>query len=246
MMPLWKKKHFELLWEKLDMPDITKDINLLPEIIAQAQQWFSFLTDFRLSCIEGNHRMEFYARIALGFGIYEPAPLKKLQSPRLFPKGSTVYKAIPVQFYFQTNCSMDTQFLKAMKDHSTEIQTKKQIVIQSTWRNVLSTIAEKIYELTNGGEKAEYVLDPFEFITTHEKKNDANVEKLENIHFALISIILDVMYTLDPAKKDMKNANKEELAKLTHQKFKGISGISSHCFSNVSSKNITIISTFSY
>jgi len=226
------------------MPNVTENVISLPDVLSEAQQWFSFLSDFRLNCIEGNHRLEFYSRIALGYNIYQAAPLEKLTSPRLFNKYSTVYRAISLQFYYQTNCYwQNDSFLKAMKAHSNDIQTKKIVYLPSTWSNVMSVIAEKIYERTSGGEDSNYTIDPFEILVTMDKDpkklrkdNTENLEKLIKIQISLIKIMNEVLFTLEPAKTEMKEMTKDKAAfdNALEIKQKGVTGISSCVFPNVS------------
>jgi len=54
------KTIFEEFWKKLEMPNVTNNLEEMHEIISRSQQWFSFLTSFRLTCVEGNHRLDFF------------------------------------------------------------------------------------------------------------------------------------------------------------------------------------------
>jgi len=196
------------------------------------------LTDFRLSCLEGNHRLEFYSRIALGFDINQQAPLQFLDNPRQFPPESTVYRCIPAQIYFQSNVFVTEAYINKIQVQSFVIQKQKALQIKSTWQNILSTIAEKIMIITNGGEKEEYVIDPFTILTTKDSKLDDNLEKLSNIHQTLLDIVIDVCFEYDPAREELKEIdkifNKQKMKNVVKKKTTFWKGITSHIYSFVS------------
>jgi len=231
------KSSFTKLWENLNMPDITGTTTSITEAVQTTRQWFTFLTDFRLSCLEGNHRLEFYSRIALGFNINQPAPLQLLENPVEFPQESTVYKCIPAQIYFQNNNTITKEFIDKVRIQSYVIQKQKSLQIKSTWQIVLSTIAEKIMIATDGGEKEESVVDPFFTLITKDAENK-NFEKLIEIHKRLLDLTIDVFFEYDPAREELKEIervfNKQQMKKVLQRKTVNWKGITSHIYTVVS------------
>jgi len=229
-----EKDDFTDLWERLGMPDITKDYISLPDVIQEAHDWFAFLTDFRMCCIEGNHRLELLVRLALGYDIDVPAPLKKLEAPKIIPKESTVYKPMDCVYYYQLFCNIDRQFVTEMKKYSLNMQMAKTVYIRTTWQTLLRRIAEKIRYQTDFGEKDECVVDAFTMLILKEQDNEINFSKLHSIHKNLLHIINDVIFENDPAASKLTNISRVDLEQTIHDQPIGLLGKTCHVYTNVS------------
>jgi len=229
---------FSTLWMNLNMPDITEDCNHLHQRIYLTNQWFSFLSDFRFGCIEGNHRLEFFSRIALGFDIDRSAPLILLENPKEFPLTSTVFKTIPTKFYFLNNNDINESMLKDIKNQSFMIQKQKGLIIKPTWQSLLSAIAAKIMIVTNGGTNEDTTIDPFEVLTTKDDDKKTSLKKLVNIHSNLLDIMIDIFYEMDPARehfKEIENVfSQADLRNIVSNKMLYWKGITSFIYTQVS------------
>lgn len=227
------KENFTQLWSNLEMPDITEDIVNLNDIFREAHDWFSFLTDFKISLIEGNHRLEMFARLMLGYDINVPVPLKKKESPTIMPEQSTVYRSIPCVFYHQRFCTVDNRFLKLLKEHSMDIQRSKQVYIETTWQSLLRRIAEDIRTKTDYGEAPEFTIDAFTWLGT-EYRETSHEQKLVKIHNSLIQIIHDNIFQHEPSRTALKDVNRQELEQAINKSTTYKIGKTSHFYTNVS------------
>jgi len=218
-----KKDNFTQLWNNLNMPDITKDSNDICAIVREAHDWFSFLTDFKISLIEGNHRLEIFTRLILGYNIEQHAPLRREDKPPInLPEQSTVFKSIPCEFYYQKYCAITHDVLKEFYKYSLAIQQSKTVYLHTTWQTLLRRIAEDIRIQTNYGDNTELVIDAMDWICT-SIKDKPNEDKLINIHKFLLKIINDNFFEHEPAKSELKTVNREnlesELLRSTQAKF---------------------------
>ena len=222
------------------MPDIVEHCSTNAEAIEEFHNWMAFLSPIKCGNIEGNHRLEYTARTVRGYNIGSTVPLQREPTFKVLPGSSTVFGKVPTRIWCGPNRPFNSNVVSLYPDLSQEIQTDRTLAIDNSHQNILLTIADGIFQYTDGGTNEEKVIDMLAFITSVVEKRGSNVSdqnpKMEALHRTYLNMIVDACFSMNPIKTDMMmiNLKKDDLLNLIGSKKSGWKGQTCNPYKRVS------------